>query len=240
MKTSAVVCTLVLVLVAGAAFAEQAVIQEITGKVEIRPIGGDWRAASVGTAVNGGDTISTGFGSSAAIELGGSTVTVTPLTRLTLEELVEREGTQQTRLFLQVGKVRADVRTAEGLSHDFQVRSASTTASVRGTSFEFDGVSVRGFTGEVQVSNLAGHGRRVIRGEKVSAEGVAPPVPAEKERERETRVQRTNTVAVDETESGNDIVSVRRRVAVTEVVEVLEETLDLTNGSLSITVNWPE
>jgi hypothetical protein len=188
----------------------------------------------------GGDTVSTGFASSASIEVGSSTVTVTPLTRLTLEELVQREDTQQTRLFLQVGKVRADVKTAEGLSHDFQLRSASTTASVRGTSFEFDGISVRGFTGEVQVSNLAGDGRRVIRGETVTAQGVAPPVAAEQEKERRTRVRPPVAVTVDETESAEEISSVPERIEPAEVVEVLDETLDLDAGELDITVNWPQ
>jgi hypothetical protein len=241
MKKSVVLLLSLVFVLPSALYADQATIEEVVGKVEIRPIGGDWSLARQGTVVNGGDTISTGFGSSASIKLGGSTVTVTPLTRLTLEELVEREGAQQTRLFLQVGKVRADVRTAEGLSHDFQLRSASTTASVRGTSFEFDGVSVRGFTGEVQVSNLAGHGRRVIRGERVTAEGVAPPVPGEQERERSSRVRRVPQGTIEEDSPGSDDVSnVPSRIEPTEVVEVLQETLDMTDGSLSITVRWPE
>lgn len=246
MKNALLLVVGVLCLLPTIAFAQDAVVEEISGKVEVRPMGGTWTAATVGMSLSGGDTVSTGFGASASIAVGNSTVTLTPLTRLTLEELLQREDTQQTRLFLQVGKVRADVKTAEGLNHDFQLRSASTTASVRGTSFEFDGISVRGFTGEVQVSNLAGHGRRVIRGETVSAEGVAPPVPAEREKERRTTVQAPAAlVVVDESEPAEEIVALRPRIEVSEVVEVLGETLDLdgtasNNGELDIRVNWPE
>lgn len=209
-------------------------------------MGGAWTAATVGMRLSSGDTVSTGFGSSASLAVGNSTVSLTPLTRLTLEELLQREDTQQTRLFLQVGKVRADVKTAEGLNHDFQLRSASTTASVRGTSFEFDGISVRGYAGEVQVSNLAGHGRRVIRGETVSAQGLAPPVPAEREKERRTKVQAPAAIVViDESEPAEEIAAVRPRIEVADVVEVLGETLDLggaesDRGDLDIQVSWPE
>lgn len=233
---------LVLVFSSIPVFSQTATIESIAGRVEIRPLNGDWVPAAVGAVVAGGDTISTGFGSSATMNVGSSTVTVTPLTRLTLEELIQRGDTQETRLFLQVGKVQADVRTAEGLSHDFQLRSASTTASVRGTSFEFDGISVRGFTGEVQVSNLAGHGRRVIRGERVTAEGVSAPVPAEQERERQAEVRRQPATEQLEgpTASGSSSADVPVRIEPAEVVEVLSETLDITIGTIDVSVTWEQ
>jgi ferric-dicitrate binding protein FerR (iron transport regulator) len=60
------------------------------------------------------------------------------LTRLTLEELVQRDGAEEVGLYLRTGRIRAEVRPPVDSRTDFTIRSPIATASVRGTDFEFD------------------------------------------------------------------------------------------------------
>ena len=142
-------------------FAQEATIDSIAGKVEIRLGFGEWQTAQVGQALPLNATISTGFGATAVINLPDAVLEVKQLTRLTLEELVEREGTVTTNVFVPVGRVRADVRTTQGRSADFQVRTPLSTAAVRGTSFETNGWQLSVAEGIVEFANLLGQSRNV-------------------------------------------------------------------------------
>ena len=118
----------------------QARIIDVQGKVEIKEAGSpDWKNAVTGDSLANGTTISTCFKSAVIISLGTSQLIVRPLTMLTLEELVRRENTEETYLYLQSGRIRVDIDQSPDLNIDFSVRSAYGSASVRGTSFEFDG-----------------------------------------------------------------------------------------------------
>ena len=64
-----------------------------------------------------------------------------------------------------MGRVRANVRTAEGRSADFEVRTPLSTAAVRGTQFEYDGWSLSVSEGVVEFANLLGQTRTVGAGE---------------------------------------------------------------------------
>ena len=141
-----------------------AVIKEVSGKVEIMVPGGSWKKASVGTKINKGDSISTGFRSKAILALGASQVVVKQLTRMELAELVEKEGTVRTGLNLRVGKIRAKVRTTAGLRQDFRLTSPVSTAAVRGTDFEYDGVNLTVIEGTVEFANTLGQRRFVEAG----------------------------------------------------------------------------
>jgi glycine/D-amino acid oxidase-like deaminating enzyme len=117
----------------------QAVILEVRGTVEIQDGGSaEWRAATPGNSIGKNAVISTGFKSIALIALGDSRLSIRPLTRLTLEALIQRDDTEEVSLHLRTGRVRADVRPPVGGRTNFTVRSPIATASVRGTSFEFD------------------------------------------------------------------------------------------------------
>ena len=118
----------------------QARFIEVQGKVEIKEAGSpDWKNAVAGDSLTNGTIISTYFKSAAIISLGASQLTVRPLTMLTLEELVLRENSEETSLYLRSGRIQADINQPTGLQIDFSVRSAYGSASVRGTSFVFDG-----------------------------------------------------------------------------------------------------
>jgi hypothetical protein len=165
---------LLLVAVAIMLPAQTATITDTRGKVEVLQ-DNQWRAAATGDNLPLGATISTGFNSSATLAVGNATLQVRPLSRMRIEELVEREGVLRTDVSMRVGRVRADVRAAEGLTNDFQIRSTVSTASVRGTEFEFDGFSLEVGNGTVRlINNAANQGPDVPAGEgaKTSQTGV--------------------------------------------------------------------
>ena len=149
-----------------------ATIQEVSGKVEMKKAGGAWTTVSAGDVLNAGDSISTGFNSKAVMVLGDSSVLVAKdLTRLTLSELFEKEGTVVTDLFLDVGNIRTEVHSSESVSHDFQVRNANSTASVRGTVLDVEilgdgqGMKVMAWDGMAEVTDLW-TGRKAYVGEQ--------------------------------------------------------------------------
>lgn len=164
------------------------VIKEMRGKVEVQALGGRWRSASVGMTVSTGTTVSTGFNSTAVIDLGNSILDVKPLTRLRLEELIEKEGTVQTELFLKVGKVRAEVKSTAGLRQDFKLRSPVSTAAVRGTKLDYDGFDVVVFDGDVLYLTLLGQGRSYSSGEGGGGDGYGTPASGGASKDKESGV----------------------------------------------------
>jgi len=170
-----------MILIAASLFAADltAVIKEISGKVEVMAPGGSWKKASTGMKINTGDSISTGFRSQAILTLGASQVIVKQLTRMELAELVEKEGTVTTGLNLRVGKIRARVRTTAGLRQDFRLTSPVSTAAVRGTEFEYDGVNLTVYEGSVAFTNLLGQGRLIPAGTASKLEESGVPQSSE-------------------------------------------------------------
>ncbi|WP_052078887.1 FecR family protein [Spirochaeta lutea] len=137
-------------LLAGAPlFAQEGQLTDVTGKVEVRGQDGAWRPVSNGTVVALSDTISTGFNSSATLKLGSNNVLIKPLTRMVLDEYVEREGAVSTSLHLRVGSVRASVDSSRNIDQKFEVTSPYSTASVRGTEFDFNGLNLQVLAGIV-------------------------------------------------------------------------------------------
>ncbi|MDA3851477.1 MAG: FecR domain-containing protein [Spirochaetaceae bacterium] len=143
----------ILILLAAAFLlgAQTMTIESITGKVQVAQTAGQWADASVGQAVSSGAMISTGFKSTAALNTGDAVINVAQLTRITLEELVEDQDSVQTTLFLNGGRVNAEV-SRERIRQDFTVRSPIATASVRGTGFDFDGRNLNVHHGAVLIS----------------------------------------------------------------------------------------
>ena len=157
MNKTVIMLTVMFIIAGSAMYGQEAHFTELNGTVEVRAAGTqDWQPAEVGGAVGRDSVVSTGIRSSAVITLGGSTIAISPLTVLTLEELVQRDGAEETALFLRTGRVRADVTPPAGLQADFTVRSPTTTASVRGTSFSFNGRRLSVRSGRVDLVNNSG------------------------------------------------------------------------------------
>ena len=154
----------------------RAVFSTVTGKVEVQNAGEQtWTTATPGMEVPVRATISTGFGGRAVLKLGASTVTVGPLTRLRIDELATQNNVVQTKLTMPVGRIRADVKSASGAKNDFTVKSALSTAAVRGTSFETDGERLRVFEAIVAFLSQSGISINVGAGETgVSSDGGSP------------------------------------------------------------------
>jgi hypothetical protein len=114
--------------------------------------------------------ISTGFRSGAVITIGNSTLSVQPLTRLSLEELVRVEGSERAAINLRAGRVRAEVNPPAGTKIDFTVRSPIATASVRGTILEFDGMVLKVDEGRVRLAGGDGAGTYVAAGHEAKTD----------------------------------------------------------------------
>ena len=141
-----------------AAEALTATVTEIAGKVECKLPGKDWQAAKTGDVLPAGSLISTGFKSTAILKTEAATLTVKPVTRLSLEELVKSGETTKTQMFLMAGRVKAEVTPKKGEKADFKIKSPTATASVRGTGFEFDGQNLLVDHGAVQLEAESGLG----------------------------------------------------------------------------------
>jgi hypothetical protein len=165
MKVKALVMRVVLAAAlsaagAGSLFAQDgraAFIRDLAGTVEVKaPRADTWTAAYRGQQLDIDMLISTGFKSTAVIVLGNSVLTVRPLTRLSLTELSRVQDNEKVEFRLQTGRVRAEVKAQAAGQTDFTVRSSAATASVRGTVFEFDTLSLSVSEGAVEFSGAAG------------------------------------------------------------------------------------
>jgi len=159
-------------IAAALAFAQNpsAVIREMTGTVELKKSGSvNWTQAKAGDIIEKATIVSTGFKSSALLTVGNSTLMVRPLTRLSLEELMNQNETETINISLSTGRVKVDVKPPAGSKASFTVQSPAATASVRGTSFEMDTESIQVLEGAVSyVPTLAAAGA-TIRPVTVSA-----------------------------------------------------------------------
>jgi hypothetical protein len=146
-------------------FAQSGVIKELSGTVELKPSGASsFVAANSGDLVREDTLISTGFKSTALVELGSAIIVVRPLTRLTLTEIRSTSGTETLNVNLQAGRVRVDVNPPAGLRASMTVQSPSATASVRGTSFELDVKGIYVLEGVVSYQGIRGSPVNVYAG----------------------------------------------------------------------------
>lgn len=130
-------------------FAEVTVV-DFFGKVKVKNSGdSSWSKIEKGMVIYANSTLSTGFNSQITLDLGNATLDVLPLTRMTLSEITETQDSINTSLFLQGGKIKADVKKIAGKVNDFKIKSPVATASVRGTAFEFSGNKLKVIRGVV-------------------------------------------------------------------------------------------
>ena len=136
------ILTLVMSAFAFSSFAMQATVVSAKGKAEMES-GGSWFALKAGDSIDQGTEIQTGFKSELVLKIKESTVTVAPLSRLTIQTLAEREGIKgasgkdETSIRLATGSLKSNVQKTADRRVGFTVRSPVATASVRGTNFTF-------------------------------------------------------------------------------------------------------
>ena len=112
----------------------QATVLSTKGKTEVMK-GTSWTPLKIGSIIEKGDVIQTGFKSELILKIKNKTVTVSPLSRITIEQLASKGNKDETRLFLDTGSLKSDVKKTEDRRVGFTVRSPVATASVRGTIF---------------------------------------------------------------------------------------------------------
>jgi hypothetical protein len=152
------------------------VIRELTGEVELkRTETSAFVRAKAGDTVAADTVVSTGFKSTAIIQVGSSSITVRPLTRLSLAEIQSVSDTETLNLKIQTGRVRVDVKPPAGTKTNCNVQSPSATASVRGTSFEFDTINLMVNEGGVAFQGNRGMGILIPAGmaSSIDADGKA-------------------------------------------------------------------
>jgi len=151
------IIVVMLLFAAAGVFAQQAVIQDITGTVELkRPGSATWEYAVRGQSIPVNTVISTGFKSYAVIGVGSSVLTVRPVTRLSITELTRAQETERIEVSLSSGRLRSDVKAPAGAKTSFTVQNPVATASVRGTIFEMDGFNVWVLNGTVSYAGVFG------------------------------------------------------------------------------------
>jgi hypothetical protein len=114
------------------ASALEATVLSTKGKVEVQK-GNDWVAVKEGDTIQKGAIISTGFKSEAVLKVKESTFKLSPLTRITIEQLASTSTKDETQMYLDSGSVSFNVKKSENKRVGFKVRSPAATASVRGT-----------------------------------------------------------------------------------------------------------
>ena len=137
-------------------YSQEVTVKDATGRVEYQIPGGDWNPVERGIIIPVSATISTGFQSRAVLESPRSTITVQPLTRLTIDELQSRNTGSRTSLSLRTGRISAVVKKNDNEPTRFQVKSPIATAAVRGTEFSFNGYQLTVEDGLVAFSSEGG------------------------------------------------------------------------------------
>lgn len=123
-------------ILSSAIFALDAKVISVSGKVQVQK-GEAWVDLKPGDSIKKGEMIQTGFKSEAQLSLvsgnQNSTLTVAPLSRLTIEQLAENPTADKASVYLTTGSVKSEIKKTEDRRASYTVRSPVATASVRGT-----------------------------------------------------------------------------------------------------------
>ena len=133
----ALLFTAAFVIFGSSAFATDATVTFVSGKVEVQR-DGKWVALQKGDALSKSDTISTGFQSEAKIKIMDSVLYLGPVTRVTLEELSSSDQADNVNVYLKTGATRSQVKHVDNKRVNYQVHTAVAVASCRGTGWGMD------------------------------------------------------------------------------------------------------
>ena len=180
---------LIVAMLVTPAFAEDqtALISKVEKRVEVQQHGGPWITATADMKLAADDQIHTGYKATATLKFAdGSEVVVKPMTMIKLQRVEQNGNTVATKLLLRLGEIKANVNDSPTLGSDFQVQTATCTASVRGTRIDSLAYSPAlgttcqmGFEGKLQLRTLVG---RVLLGAThfgQAASADAPPASAD-------------------------------------------------------------
>lgn len=124
-------------------FARESFVMEASGRVEIKPPGGVWRAAAPGTDLLPGTGIATGAFGRASLVIGGSEVVLAPFSFAVFDaydSAMPEEGLpERVEVRLNSGRIAVRVLPPSGGEADWVIRSVSAACRAAGGAFVFDG-----------------------------------------------------------------------------------------------------
>ena len=195
-KIKACLAAAIFVVFGASAFAADATVTYVSGKVEVQR-GGKWVALQKGDSVSKSETISTGFQSEAKIKIMDSVMYLGPVTRITLEELSSSGKQDNVNVYLKTGSARSQVKHVDNKRVNYQVHTAVAVASCRGTDWIMDDSNnVTCFDGMVAVAPY-------IEDSDSYGSAGAKKSDAEGE-ETEGEVEETEEAAADDTAAVSD------------------------------------
>jgi hypothetical protein len=127
---------ILLLLSAGEVLAQglTATIESVKGEVAVRQGSAAWQPITAGRALATQDEVFTGVDSEATIRFSdGSAMSLRELTQVLIGTLLKGGGKKQADIQLRVGEIKAQVTKEKAVDTDFSIRTATATASVRGT-----------------------------------------------------------------------------------------------------------
>ncbi len=136
-KIKALFVAAIFVAFSASAFAADATVTYVSGKVEVQR-NGKWIALQKGDTVAKSETISTGFQSEVKIKIMDSVMYLGPVTRITLEELSSSGKQDNVNVYLKTGSARSQVKHVDNKRVNYQVHTANAVASCRGTDWIID------------------------------------------------------------------------------------------------------
>lgn len=152
----------------------------------------DWQAAVVGMDIHGGGQVRTGSESSARLELLEGVMRLSAESIFTVEESITRQGTLLTTLFLQEGRLWANLTTDQ--PHEFAVETGSAVAAVRDTRFSVqvsDGDTLLSVAEGQAVLTAQEQSVTVDAGQQATVAEGRPPAPPESMSDDERRLWAT-------------------------------------------------
>lgn len=226
-------------------------VTAVKGKAEIKQ-SGRWVPAMAGNKITSGSMISTGFKSELTLKIDGSVITVRPMTRLTIEEIVQNNEAVSSEVYLNVGSVKADIKPASTKKVEFKVKTPVATASVRGTSGEIDSEGLLiGTSGSWSYVNNSGIETRVNIGDSVVIDDKGMVTPAQVAKIDNIQPQAVKTLAEAE---GKAIALISGTKAIDDVLVNLPNTVNdttdkepddtdeepITQADLKIEIGWED
>jgi hypothetical protein len=127
-----------------------------------------WAAVKEGQKLSTGNFIFTGFDSEAIIKTVNSKIQVKALSQASVASLIATKENIVTDVYVKYGKVTANVEKNTQLKTEFKVRSANSTASVRGTIFTFGNNNLFVEEGTVQLDNEYDNSALIQKGERAN------------------------------------------------------------------------
>jgi hypothetical protein len=149
-------------------FSQDISLYSVNGLVKIKTDenAANWTVAKAGQKLALGNVIFTGLKSEAIIKTINALIEVKALSQASVKNLVETKDNIVSDVYVKYGKVKANVDKNREVKTVFKVRSANSTASVRGTIFTFGENALFVEEGTVHLVNDYDNSALVQKGEK--------------------------------------------------------------------------